>query len=451
MPERYSAEEVDPSILGESITFPFSGKTAPNRFMKAPMTERLCSWSNTDPRARGVPDDRYINLYKNWGEGQIGCIISGNIIVDYENLEAAGNPILAEDHDGRLQKFKEVAKAAKAHGSLLVGQISHAGRQVEDTIQPYPVSASDVQLKETMGMSFAKPTPLTEAGIKDVVNKFATTAELMHKAGFDGIQLHGAHGYLIAQFLANTTNKRTDKYGGSLENRSRIIFEIIDEIKRRITDPSFILSIKLNSVEFQSGGFETSECAALCQSLEAAGVDFIDLSGGTYEELAFEHKRESTKKREAFFLEFADEIRPLLKKTIIYVTGGFRTVPAMVHAVSSGSCHGIGLGRPLTAEPFLCRDILSGSVNACLNNKLPSDMGMQIVGAGSQITEIAAGKEPFDSSDEKVVERFLEECGKAFAAMAEQKEKTAGFPVFEYGGVTGGQVPGYAAAEVANN
>ncbi len=177
-----------------------------------------------------------------------------------------------------------------------------------------------------------------------------------------------AHGYLLAQFLSLTTNKRTDEYGGDLDNRSRIIFEIISEIQTRVNDPSFIICVKINSVEFQPGGQTPEDCMKLCIKMEQAKVDFVDLSGGTFEGRAFEHKKESTKKRESYFIEFAEMIRPHLKKTKVYVTGGFRTASGMVQAVEGGSCDGVGIGRPLGAEPYLCKEILEGKVTGkCLS------------------------------------------------------------------------------------
>ena len=125
------------------------------------------------------------------------------------------------------------------------------------------------------------------------------------EAGYDGIELHGAHGYLLAQFLSQSTNLRTDKYGGSLENRSRLIVEVAQEIRRR-TSPNFILGIKMNSVEFQDKGFQPEEAKQLASILEENKFDFIELSGGTYEALGFGHKRESTKAREGFFGKFSD-------------------------------------------------------------------------------------------------------------------------------------------------
>lgn len=128
--------------------------------------------------------------------------------------------------------------------------------------------------------------------------KFAYAAEFCYRTGFNGVQLHGAHGYLLAQFLSSTTNRRTDEYGGSLQNRARIIYEIVEEIRRRVPDPKFSIGIKINSVEFQEGGFQPEECRDVCAHLEELSVDFVELSGGSYESLAFVHKRESSKKRE---------------------------------------------------------------------------------------------------------------------------------------------------------
>lgn len=225
--------------------------------MKAAMSERLATWDPKILEKRGIPTPNLINVYKRWGEGGFGVILSGNIMMYYDQLETMGATIVppaAEFSGERFEAFKEMAKQAKAHGSLFVGQVSHPGRQTEDRLQKDPVSASDVQLQgDVMGMTFAKPHAATQDEINKIVDGFGHTAEYLEQAGFDGIELHGAHGYLLAQFLAQSTNRRTDKYGGSLENRARIIFEIAEEVRRR-TKPDFILGIKLNSVEFQEKG-----------------------------------------------------------------------------------------------------------------------------------------------------------------------------------------------------
>ena len=377
------------------------------------MTERISSWDPKIFTKRGIPSDNLINVYRRWGEGQSGTIVTGNIMFEFDQLEAAGNPIIprTEEPKGeRFEAFKKLAAASKAHGSLCIGQVSHPGRQVSESIQSDPVSASDVQLEgNLMGMTFGKPHPASLEEIERIIEGFAHAAEYLGAAGFDGIQLHGAHGYLLAQFLALSTNRRTDQYGGSLANRSRIITEIAERIHKRVPE-SFILGIKINSVEFQKGGFDTKECKELCAALEASRFDFVELSGGTYEELAFTHKRDSTKKREAFFLDFAEAIVPALTKTKTYVTGGFKTVGAMVNALRT--VDGIGMARPLCQEPRFCADILSGKVKGAIKQLLDeNNFGLTNVAAGSQIRMIGKDQEPIDLSKEENEKAFLKDMG----------------------------------------
>ncbi|KAH7038153.1 NADH oxidase [Microdochium trichocladiopsis] len=422
-PKRFEwegSQNVDPAPLGQPLQFEFSGKTAPNRFLKAAMTERLSTWDPKDLPKRGIPTDELVNVYQRWGEGGLGVILSGNIMIDYDQLEAAGNPIVAPASDPeqrkfegpRFEGFKRLAEASKAHGSLIVAQVSHPGRQVPEMINPHPVSASDIQLvSKAMGMTFGKPRAMTQEDIDQVVEGFAFAAEYLHKAGFDGIELHGAHGYLLAQFLSQTTNKRTDKYGGSLQNRARIIFEISDAIRKRVPDKSFSVSIKLNSVEFQDGGITPDECKDLCVDLEKHGFDFVELSGGTYQSLGFKHARESTKKREAFFIEFAESIRPNLHKTKVYVTGGLRSTGAMVEALQS--VDGVGMARPVTHEFDLGRKILEDKVPGAIETLLDeSDFGITNVAAGTQMRLVGRGKEPLDLSREDHLGVFKQSMGK---------------------------------------
>ncbi|OZJ04710.1 hypothetical protein BZG36_01817 [Bifiguratus adelaidae] len=401
---------IDTSILAQPIQLPFAKKEIKYRTLKAPMTERLSTWDEEDLSKRGRPTDELVRLYETWAKGNLGVIVTGNVMVDAGHLEAKGNAIINKT-DMYLPDFARVAKAIKTYGSLAIMQLSHAGRQVSSDIQKHPVSSSDVKCKDAMGTTFEKPTPLTKEGIKEVVDRFAYAAEVAYRAGFDGIQLHGAHGYLLSQFLANDVNQRTDEYGGSLENRSRIIFEIIAAIRRLVPDKSFSIQIKINSQDFHEGGFSAEECRLLCQLLEAAEVDMIDLSGGTYETLAFEHKRESTKKREAFFLDFADQIRPNLHKTVLCVTGGFRSAKAMVDAIKGGSCDIVGLGRPVCTEPFLVRDMLEGKIDRARPLALPDQMELQIGAAVANIHDMGQGKPITDYSKKENVDAFLKSLG----------------------------------------
>ncbi|CZT01443.1 probable 12-oxophytodienoate reductase 1 [Rhynchosporium agropyri] len=425
--QRYESDSGDASVLGQPLKFEFSGKTAKNRFLKAAMTERISSWDPKDFKARGIPSKNLINVYKRWGEGEFGNILTGNIMIEYDQLEAMGNPIIpreAKFSGPRFEAFKEMATASKAHGSLIVGQVSHPGRQVENRLQKNPISASDKQLEgQVMGMEFAKPHQASQEEINRVIDGFAHAAEYLEKAGYDGIQLHGAHGYLLSQFLSQTTNERTDRYGGSLENRLRIILEIAEEVRKRVSK-SFIVGIKINSVEFQDKGFSPDEAKDLCQALEKASFDFIELSGGTYESIGFVHKRESTVKRESFFIEFAEQIVKPLTKTKTYVTGGLKTVGAMVKALDT--VDGVGLARPAAQEFALPRDILSGKVNGAIKMKLDdNNFGLTNVAAGTQIRQVGKDQEPIDLSVQENVDAFMKDMetwGKKMGSDKELKE-----------------------------
>jgi 2,4-dienoyl-CoA reductase-like NADH-dependent reductase (Old Yellow Enzyme family) len=327
----------------------------------------------------------------------------------YDQLEAPGNLIIPTDapfEGPRFEAFVKLASVARAHGSLITGQVTHPGRQVERRIQPDPVSASDVQLQgKVFGLEFAKPHPASQAEINEIVRSFSFAAQYLHRAGFDGIELQGAHGYLLSQFLSRTTNLRTDAYGGSLRNRARLIMEIAQAIRAN-TPSDFILGIKINSVEFQSGGFTVKEARELCHMLEEATFDFVELSGGTYQAMAFKHERESTRKREAFFLEFAAMIVPALHKTKTYVTGGFRTIRGMLDALKT--VDGVGLGRVVAQEFSLSKDMLNGAITGAIDPKVDQDdFALANIIAGSQIRQVGKGQDPIDMSREENVQTFL--------------------------------------------
>ncbi|KAK2053734.1 NADH:flavin oxidoreductase/NADH oxidase [Colletotrichum caudatum] len=426
-PRRIAAEDADPSPLAAPLKFEFSGKTAKNRFMKAAMTERLSTWDAARPERRGVPTPELVNLYRRWGEGGFGVILTGNVMLDYDQLEAAGNPIIppgAAFEGERFEGFRRVAEAARRHGSLVHAQLSHPGRQVAAHINPHPVSASDVQLEgEVMGMRFGKPRALSKEEIGKVVDDFAHAAEYVHRAGFDGVELHGAHGYLLAQFLSPSTNKRTDEYGGPLANRARIILEIADAVRARVADPSFSIGIKVNSVEFQEGGFGTEDCRALCAALGAHGFDFVELSGGTYQSLAFGHRRESTRRREAFFLDFAEAVVPGLRGTRAYVTGGLRTTAAMAAAL--GTVDGVGLARPACNEFDLPRKLLGGEAKSAVDALLDEDdFGITNLLAGTQMRLVGQDKEPLDVSQEKYKEVFEKSMAEWSQGMADNGDNS---------------------------
>ncbi|CAE6434799.1 unnamed protein product [Rhizoctonia solani] len=429
----------DAKLLGESIQMPFSGLIAKSRLLKGAMSERMASWDPKDLSKRGIPSDELVGLYEGWGKAGYGIILTGNVMLHPEQLEAPGNPILYAPHETpeRIEQFRKMAAAGKAHGSLMVMQVSHPGRQVAAMVNPSPVGPSDIKLADRMGMSFGKPTPLDKSGIRKIVDQFAYTAEVAYITGFDGVQLHGAHGYLIAQFLSQTTNNRTDEYGGSIENRSRIIKEILEAIRAKVPDRKFVVGIKINSVEFQAKGFQPEEAAELCKQLEAMEIDFVELSGGTYEESGFKNTdsgpRESTLKREAFFTTFAQKITPRLNKTVAYVTGGFRSVSAMAEAVRLGTCAGVGVGRPAGSDPLLPNEIIQGKVTGATEVKIPSDdFVLGALATGVQMETIARGEPVIDLSDPKELARFQEAAQKYHQKNADDLKQGLFNPRFFY-------------------
>jgi 2,4-dienoyl-CoA reductase-like NADH-dependent reductase (Old Yellow Enzyme family) len=417
---RIPSAAVDPAPLGLPVTYKHSGRTARNRFLKAAMSEQISSWDPTDLSARGIPSKEVINVYQRWGEGGFGHILTGNIMVAYDQLESPGNLIIAPDAapcegSPRFEAWKELASQAKKQGSLISGQVSHPGRQTDSRLQANPISASDVQLQSTMGKEFAKPRPASQEDIDAVIEAFVHAAQYLQAAGFDGIQLHAAHGYLLAQFLSKTTNKRTDEYGGSLRNRARITLQIADAIREKL--PGFILGIKINSVEFQDQGFTPPEAVGLCALLEEAKFDWVELSGGTYEDLGpLDGKRASTREREGFFLEFAEMIK--LRDTKIYITGGLRTVQGMVAALST--VDGVGLGRPAAQEFSLPNAILQRKVTGAIEQQVDqSSFGLTTMVAGTQIGQVGKDQQPINMGIKENASIFLKSFGTFMQELAQ--------------------------------
>jgi len=394
--------------LSQPIQFQ-GGLKAQNRTLKSAMTERLCTFDQLNLDSRGKPTPEYLELYRVWSEGKIGIIILGNIPVHREYLEAKGNAIIDKDSSwDPVEAFKPVIATSKAHGSLVIGQLTHAGRQTPSHVNPNPVSASDVQSPDCFGMTFGKPRALSVEEIHDVVDRFAYGAEVLYNAGADGAQLHAAHGYLLSQFLSPRVNKRTDEYGGSFENRSRIVFEIIDAIKKRVSDPKFILSIKYNSHDFIEGGFTKEDSQQMAKKLEDAGVELIELSGGTYELMPLEEKKESTLKREGFFIEFADKIRPSLTgRSVLAVTGGFRTLEGMGSAVRSKerTCDVVGLGRPLVFEPHFVAHLLAGKTRQAM----PLAFDSMLLPVAYHVLYLIANKQPVPNlTDQHIANQLVQ-------------------------------------------
>ena len=339
------------------------GATLPNRLCKAAMTEGLA-----DAQLRATV--RHERLYRAWSEGGAGLLLTGNVQIDRRVLERPGNVAIDVTAGGDGAEARAALKRWSAAGTVggnhLWMQIAHAGRQSPRYVTLTPMGPSDVQL-DLLG-NYGRPRALREEEILDFIQRFARVAVVARECGFTGAQIHSAHGYLLSSFLSPVTNRRSDAWGGSIENRARMLIETV-RATRKAVGADFPLSVKLNSDDFRKGGFSSEDCLQVVQMLNAEGLDLLEISGGTYEQpklLGFTGRdkdaapmRESTRKREAYFLEYASAIRKIAKMPIM-VTGGFRTRAGMEEALASGDCDVIGLGRPLCTHPDVPTKLLSG-------------------------------------------------------------------------------------------
>ncbi|KAH7303283.1 NADH:flavin oxidoreductase/NADH oxidase [Stachybotrys elegans] len=431
--QRWPAVPADVLPLAQPLKLEPSGKIAKNRLMKASMAEGLATWSAKDISARGIPTKETIKLYQSWGEGKnsFGIINTGNIAIEYDMMNSVGDMVITIKDPPvgpRFEAFKALAAAAKAHGSLVLGQVAHPGGQLSDRIRKDTFAPSAIQLPplEHYG-GYAAPREATQADIDHVVASFAHAAAYLAAAGFDGMELHGGHGYLLAQFLSPRFNKRTDAYGGSLTNRLRIILDIAAAVHGSPGVPKdFILALKLNSVEFQEGGMTPSEARDMCAALADAEFDFIELTGGNWENFGMTWERESTIKREGFFLEFADVVVPGLgpapRRTKAFITGGMRSAAAMVDALKT--VDGVGLARPAAQEPRIARDILEGRITSAIRPiEGLEDLGRGFRLAGTQLTQVGKGEEPFDASDKKLADSYLLDFDKWYKDLLDDGDK----------------------------
>ncbi len=349
-------------ILAQTLSLP-CGAQLVNRLAKAAMTEGLAT-------AKGVPTPELARLYGLWSDGGAGLLLTGNIQIDADHLERPGNVVIDREPDAELRKaLAEWAAAGTRNGNHLWAQISHAGRQTMKMVNRHPKAPSAVKLG-LPGGQFGQPVALTGEEIVDIVRRFGICAAAVKQAGFTGVQVHAAHGYLLSQFLSPRSNQRTDEYGGELANRARVLLEVIAAVREAV-GPKFPVAVKLNSADFQKGGFAFEDSLQVAHWLQEAGVDLIEISGGTYEQPKLlgvegveEEERQnvaqSTLMREAYFVDFALAMREQVSIPLM-VTGGFRQRAAMEQAVDDGAADVIGLGRPMCVMTNAPSRLLSGT------------------------------------------------------------------------------------------
>lgn len=332
-------------MLFTPLTLP-NGAIVPNRLAKAAMEETLAD-------AGQLPGPRIVRLYRRWAEGGAGLLITGNVMIDRRALTGPGTITL--EADTPLDAFKSWARAARAGGAQAWMQISHPGRQVMANMGGLAWAPSAVALD--MGKHskmFAQPRAMGEADIAEVIERFAATAHAAEQAGFTGVQIHAAHGYLLSQFLSPLANRRDDGWGGSLARRARLLLDVVRAVRARVT-PAFCVGVKLNSADFQRGGFSENDAREVLAMLNAEQVDLVELSGGSYESPAMQGRTADgrTLAREAYFLEFARALAQVATMPLM-TTGGIARRTIAEQALQGGVAI-VGIATALAAVPDLPR------------------------------------------------------------------------------------------------
>ena len=338
--------------LFEPLELP-CGAVLPNRLAKAAMSEHLASRSQ-DPTAR------LNTLYETWARGGAGLLITGNVMVDRTHLESVRNVVFDAASD--VDKIAAWAESCGVGSTPTWVQLNHPGRQTPRYMVDRPMAPSAMDAVDLLRRAgaFGRSRQMTAEEIARVIGAFADAAEIAAEAGFDGVQIHAAHGYLASQFLSPRINQRDDAWGGDLQGRSRFLCETVRAVRDRV-GAGFALGVKLNSADFQKGGLDEDEALAVIDMLADDGVDLVEISGGSYESQAM-FDVGSSSKREAYFLAFAE--RAAKRKTVpLMVTGGFRSRDVMQHAVASGAADVIGMARPFTENPYLALDLQSGALD----------------------------------------------------------------------------------------
>jgi 2,4-dienoyl-CoA reductase-like NADH-dependent reductase (Old Yellow Enzyme family) len=279
---------MSPFEIAKPLTLP-CGLTLPNRLVKAAMAE---GWGDRDK----LPHADLVKTYSLWAEGGWGMILTGNVQIDAAYLgtpedNAVNNDIGRTRH---IYVWEQWASAASGNGTAVIMQLNHPGRQstigagtrsyLAKSIAPSAVPVvlgQGLIARAASAIVFGIPKEMSLPEIEDVVRRFADAARMAHEAGFAGVQVHAAHGYLLAQFLSSKTNKRTDAFGGTPRKRAKIVIDIIRAI-RNVVPNTFCVGVKVNSVDHQSPG-DLEDCLAQLKDVINTGIDFLEISGGTYE------------------------------------------------------------------------------------------------------------------------------------------------------------------------
>lgn len=378
------------TVITDKLDLP-CGVEIKNRICKGAMTEGLAD-------AQNRATSHHVNLYDRWSSGGAGILLTGNVQVDHRFLERPGNVVIeGQQTNEQLSRLISYAEAGTKNDTHLWMQISHAGRQTPASVAETPVAPSEVQL-QMPGAQFGKPRALSHEEILDIIQKFAHCANIAQDTGFTGVQIHGAHGYLISEFLSPDINLREDEWGGTLEKRAKFLIETVRSVRKAV-GVNFPVSLKLNSADFQKGGFSHEDAIQVATWLNEEGLDLLEISGGTYEQPHLvgidmglnperaEKRRESTIAREAYFLDYAKDIRTVFNGPLM-VTGGFRSTKGMNNALNENACDVIGIARPFCIDPDIANKLLSNNVSETPTLEKTMQLGPGWLGLNSPFSVI---------------------------------------------------------------
>ena len=335
------------AALADPLPLP-CGIVLPNRLGRAAMTEGISD-------ARNDPTDRHVRLYAANARGGAGLVLTGNAMVDRRHLERARNVVVdAATDEEALRRWAE-----SAAGAVTFVQLAHPGRQTNRVVQPRPVAPSDGPAVAIAG-AFGRPRALTLAEIAEVRARFVDAAARVVAAGFDGVELHAAHGYLLSTFLDPDHNRRDDAYGGDLDGRSRLLLEVVGELRETLPSGAGI-AVKLDARDGAD-----AELAELARRLEAAGVDVLEISGGNYEQpkmAGYDGEGDDlVSEHESPFWNAAAAASAAVGIPVM-LTGGFRTRAEVDRALEAGVCDIVGVGRPLAVRPDLAGRFVRGETD----------------------------------------------------------------------------------------
>ena len=327
------------SILGAPLKLP-CGVVLNNRIVKAAMSDSLGD-------GRGNATEAQTRLYERWAQGGVALSLIGEVQGTPHYPEKPGNLVLTPSADN--QALQELAQRGSINGTHVWPQLGHAGALSYLPIsQPTGPSALDLAELQCAGMSIED--------IESLPTMYANAALIAKSVGFGGVQIHAGHGFLLSQFLSPLFNHRIDEYGGSVEGRFRIVYEIIAAVRKAVGD-AFPIGIKINSTDQLEGGLTEEDAMKMIAIIDQTSIDLIDISGGTYFPGA-PASSDSSAGSGPYFVEFAERAKQITSIPIM-ATGGFKTRQQAVDAIESGAVDMVSIGRAMVLNPSLAKDWLS--------------------------------------------------------------------------------------------